>query len=336
MKLAFVHYDWQARSGMARGYLSSAFLLHRALKAVPGLELEDVAAGGQAGAADVHLHYCPPHFFRPFHVKHNALFTMWEGFSLPPDMLAPLDAAQQRIVPSRFCEKVWSSHGFDADVVPLGLAREYLECDTSRRIFRGPGEGLRFLFVGSQSNRKAWSLVGPAWRQAFFGQRNAHQCYVKMIGDGTVTRSGPIVVDQRDLEPRAMLELYRSADVFVSPTLIEGFGLPLLEAMASGCLAVATQAGGNEAFFGPGRGVIIARSSLMEVDYGGARFKLPSPTPRDIAGGIALAAEDWGTPPAESARAEGIASARRFGWEASAETLLGALFPAESSARMPA
>lgn len=321
---------------MARGYLASAFLLYKALRAVPGLELEDVGAGGEAGSADVHIHYCPPHFFRPFHVKHNALFTMWEGLALPPDMVAPLAAAQQRIVPSRFCEKVWARYGFDADVVPLGLAREYLECDTSRRILRAPGEGLRFLFVGSMSNRKAWALVGPAWREAFAANVAGHQCYAKMIGDGTVTRSGPVLVDQRDLEPRALLALYRSADVFVSPTLVEGFGLPLLEAMASGCLAVATQAGGNEAFFGPGLGVIIARSSLLEVDYGGAEFKLPSPTSADIAAGMALAAGDWGTLPAEAARAAGIASARRFGWETSAATLLRALFPADAFARMPA
>jgi glycosyltransferase involved in cell wall biosynthesis len=33
--------------------------------------------------------------------------------------------------------------------------------------------------------------------------------------------------------------LYRLATVFVSPSLLEGFGLPLLEAMEAGCPVVA-------------------------------------------------------------------------------------------------
>lgn len=337
MRLAWVHYGWPAESGMARGYLASAYLLRQALLAVPALELVDVAAGSAPGPADYFFHYCPPHFFRPFHVEHcpDVLMTMWEGLRLPPEVRHALGAADRLVVPSPFCAELWASYGFEADVVPLGVADDFLEGDASRRIFRGAGEGLRFLLVGSRANRKAWELVGPAWVEAF-GGRTPHQCYVKMIGDGSVGRSGPVMVDQRDLEPRQMLALYRSADVFVSPTLAEGFGLPLLEAMAAGCLAVSTLAGGNECFFGAGRGIIVARSSTVEVDYGGVVFPMRAPTSGDLAAALRLAAGDWGTPEAEAARASGTAAARTFTWGASAAALLGALYPAQASARMPA
>ncbi len=40
-----------------------------------------------------------------------------------------------------------------------------------------------------------------------------------------------------------LADLYRKADCFIYPSLYEGFGLPMLEAMASGCAVVAANAG---------------------------------------------------------------------------------------------
>ena len=36
------------------------------------------------------------------------------------------------------------------------------------------------------------------------------------------------------------IELYQNASLFVFPTLYEGFGLPILEAMSSGCIVIAS------------------------------------------------------------------------------------------------
>ncbi len=54
----------------------------------------------------------------------------------------------------------------------------------------------------------------------------------------------PDWVDRRGLVPISELrELYRTASALVYPSLYEGFGLPPLEAMASGCPVAATDAG---------------------------------------------------------------------------------------------
>lgn len=50
----------------------------------------------------------------------------------------------------------------------------------------------------------------------------------------------------------AMSSFYHSCDVFVFPSRAEGFGLPALEAMASGCAVLVTDCGGVNTFARPG------------------------------------------------------------------------------------
>ena len=59
------------------------------------------------------------------------------------------------------------------------------------------------------------------------------------------------VVTARPTEEPAMAAFYRGCDVFVFSSRAEGFGLPALEAMASGCAVVATDCGGVRAFARP-------------------------------------------------------------------------------------
>jgi glycosyltransferase involved in cell wall biosynthesis len=60
------------------------------------------------------------------------------------------------------------------------------------------------------------------------------------------------------LTPDALVRLYNSAQVLVSPSLYEGFGLPAAEAMACGGAVVATTAGAFPEFIEDGRtGVLV-------------------------------------------------------------------------------
>jgi glycosyltransferase involved in cell wall biosynthesis len=76
--------------------------------------------------------------------------------------------------------------------------------------------------------------------------------------DGKVDFLGSVSHDK-------LTELYRSADVFVLPSLNEGMSNSLLEAMASGLAIIATDTGGTGELVDGQNGVIVAQNSAAEI-----------------------------------------------------------------------
>lgn len=93
--------------------------------------------------------------------------------------------------------------------------------------------------------------------------------------------------------------LYKVATVFAMPSLYEGFGLPILEAMKSGCPVVTTTEG-----------------SIKEIAGKAAWMVNPYKT-EDIAAGIAKVYNDISLQ--ESLRIEGFMQANKFSWEKTAK-----------------
>jgi glycosyltransferase involved in cell wall biosynthesis len=118
-------------------------------------------------------------------------------------------------------------------VVPLGVDRD--------------------LFVPSATVEREPLLLYPArpWRHKNHARlfmafeelrRRRPELQLVLTGAGHDTRALPSGVTARHVSERELVDLYRRAACLVYPSLYEGFGLPLLEAMACGCPVAASNA----------------------------------------------------------------------------------------------
>lgn len=119
-------------------------------------------------------------------------------------------------------------------VVPYGF--ETIS-EAPLRTREGPA---RFLFVGQGLQRKGLHHLLRAWRQIDPAKaRLTLICYA--IDPGIAELADQPGVELLGRQSRAELDGFmREADVFIMPSIIEGFGLVYLEALAAGCHVVGT------------------------------------------------------------------------------------------------
>ena len=101
--------------------------------------------------------------------------------------------------------------------------------------------------------------------------------------------------------------LYENALFLVTPSLYEGFGLPVLEAMAHGSLVVVSDV-----------------SSLPEIAGDAGMYVDPQDT-KSIAAGLLKAAAAYGTPAGEKLVALGKKQVAKFSWQKAAQQTLAVL-----------
>jgi glycosyltransferase involved in cell wall biosynthesis len=205
--------------------------------------LELIAAAHPDPTAPL-LHHCTVDAGTPFFPKSRDLFisTMWESDRLPSGWLPALHRARSVIVPTRWCARVFRDNGIRGpiDVVPDGVdPAVYHYAPPPQR------EGLTTLIVGTNSDRKHIREGVAAWKQAFAGDRAArlllksHHQYRGYVPDDP--RIAYVDVNEAT---RGITHWYRQADVLMALGN-EGFGLPLIEAMACGLPAIALSTEGQ-------------------------------------------------------------------------------------------
>lgn len=165
------------------------------------------------------------------------------------------------------------------------------------------------LTVGTVQPRKNYPMLVRAFRQV--AERHPHTLAIAG-GKGWLADELMTEIDRQGLVERVRLvgfvddqdlpALYTAAAAFAFPSLYEGFGLPLLEAMASGAPVITSDA-----------------SSLPEV-AGAAAISL---APTDEAGWTAALLRLIEEPAeAERLRLAGFEQVRRFSWDAAARQLI--------------
>ena len=120
----------------------------------------------------------------------------------------------------------------------------------------------RLLFVGQWLNMKGTRCLVEAFTQLHREHPDVQlSCAGTLANAETVRRDFPPEVRQQisvlaRVSKSELLKLHRDADLFVFPTLSEGFSLALIEAMASGLPIVTTAVGASPDILEDGRSVV--------------------------------------------------------------------------------
>jgi glycosyltransferase involved in cell wall biosynthesis len=206
-------------------------------------------------------------------------FTMHEADRLPASWVEQAQQMDEVWVPTAWGAAVMRDSGITCpiSVIPLGV-------DLARFAGAAPprrDERVVFVSVFEWGLRKGWDVLLDAWAAAFHADdpvqlvlkidhRTPHGDPLRSIAERLPAGAAPVgVIYNRALGPAQLAALYRGADCFVLPTRGEGWGMPILEAMACGIPAISTDWGGATAFFDASCGYPIPLRALVPADAGG-------------------------------------------------------------------
>jgi glycosyltransferase involved in cell wall biosynthesis len=176
-------------------------------------------------------------------------FVVWE-----PSRLLPFDVRLIRTLDEVWTPTEWGKRLLVANGIPEEAVSVVPEgVDVTRFIpaqERTPRQRFRFLCVGRWQVRKGIEELIVAYRREFAPDEPVElvlRCILTGQEPPVEARlaalrgpHAPILGISRQLAPEALVELYQSADAFVLPTKAEGWGLPIVEAMACGLPAIVT------------------------------------------------------------------------------------------------
>ena len=225
-------------------------------------------------------------------LRHPETFSRWTRTYSPRTVPRVLAAARRVIAVSEFTRRELVDL-LDVPEEKIRVVPNAVEDEFTRE---GPvAAGEYVLAVGTLEPRKNLPRLVEAARRADVELR-----VVGARGWGGVEVGGNGVRWLGEVSDSELARLYRGAACVAYPSLYEGFGIPVLEAMACGAPVVTT------------------RGTAMEEVADGAAVLVDAHDPSDIAAGIERAAAER-----DQLVARGLERARAFRWGAVGEATVG-------------
>ena len=260
--------------------------LTKPLEAQPGIQLTCVGKNGlpelpaaMAGLRDMARRLrAQPHPQTQVTVRHAwppnwqppasglwVLIQPWEFGVLPAGWVRELGRVNEVWVPSEYVRRVYVESGVEpgkVKVVPNGVDPVIFH-PAARPAQLATRKRFKFLFVGGTIHRKGPDLLLQAYLERFtaaddvclvikdFGGKDVYagQTFESQIRSAQARPESPeILYLNGDLSADDMAGLYTACDCLVHPYRGEGFGLPVLEAMACGLPVIVTGGGATDDF----------------------------------------------------------------------------------------
>ena len=190
---------------------------------------------------------------------HNIQWIVFESSRIPENILAVCQTSEQVWVPTDWGRSVLVAHGIRPDcirVIPEGVDGNRFHTH-GRKPYK-KNRPFRFLSIGKYEQRKSLDELIDAFAQVYANTPaielvvksnyfvNFDQKFQQL--KNKIAKLDNIHLIWGEMSVNELAELYRSCDAFVLPSKAEGWGLPLIEAVASGLPIITTMYSGHTEF----------------------------------------------------------------------------------------